>query len=162
MLKYKFRTLDGEPVDDVIKYSLRVLSRTAGKGTKIYVGSDSQKLRKKVAYAVCIAFRYGNRGCHVLKYTWSEKRVKGLSKADYVRLRLTKEIEATMEAAAFLTENGIKVHQVDFDLNGDKDTLSHGLVTYAKGWASGVGMRAATKPEELVAAKAANNLVNKH
>lgn len=161
MIKKKFRTLEGEPVDDVVKYSLEVLSRTAGQGTKIYVGSDSQKLRKKVKYAVCIAYRYGTRGCHVLKRVWTEKRKRGIPNDDYVRLRLTKEIVATMDLAEFLIENNIPVYQVDFDLNGSKDTLSNSLVQMATGWASGRGLVGKTKPDELVAAKAANNLVNK-
>lgn len=157
-----FRTLEGEPVGDVITYSLKVLARTAGQGTKIYVGSDSQVHRKKISYAVCIVFRYGSRGCHVIARKWAERKRRGIPKKDLIEIRLNKEMAATMEVVQLLFDNGIHPFQADFDFNGDKKTESSGLVATAMGWAAGLGIpkpfKGATKPDELVAAKAAHQL----
>lgn len=156
-MRRNFRKIDGEQVND-IEYCLKVLSENVG--AKVYVGTDSQKRARKIEYAVVIAFRYGQRGCHFIYSKWNVKRRGyGVGEA-LIEKRLTEEIEATMEVAQRLQENSIKVYQVDFDLNGDPKWKSHKYVQMAVGWARGMGYNVAIKPDELCAAKAANHLVN--
>lgn len=153
-----FKKVNGEKVDE-IPYTFEILRKNPG--ARIYVGTDSQKKRKVIEYATVIAYRYGKRGAHIIYSKWSVRR-KGYGTGDFlVERRLREEIESTMEVAQRLGENSIKVHQVDFDLNGNPKWKSNKFVQMAVGWAKGVGFNVAIKPEELVAVKAANDLVNK-
>ena len=153
-----FRTVEGKQIHNEVEYTLEVLKRTPG--TKVYVGTDSQKRARKIEYAVVIAFRYGRKGCHFIYHKWNVKR-KGYGRGDaLIERRLREEIEATMEVVQKLSDHSIRVHQVDFDLNGDPKWKSHKFVEMAKGWATSLGFKVGIKPEELVACKAANNIVN--
>ena len=155
-----FKNIKGERVNEV-EYSLEFLSKHPG--AKVYVGSDSQKKRKTVEFATVIAFRYGSRGCHLIYHKWSERR-KGYGRGDeMIAKRLETEINKTMEVAIYLQENSIKVFQVDFDINSDKElnTKSSAFVQTSVGWAKGSGFQASVKPDEQVATKAANQIVNK-
>lgn len=154
-MRRSFRDCEGNKIQD-LAYCLQTLLDNPG--TKIYVGTDSQKKSKIVKYAVVIAFRYPSRGCHYIYYKWSESgKLKGDALIEY---RLKKEIEVTMEVAQRLQDNSIKVYQVDFDLNDDCKWKSHQFVQMATGWAKGLGYQVSIKPDEQVATKAANNLVN--
>jgi predicted RNase H-related nuclease YkuK (DUF458 family) len=153
-----FKNIRGETVNE-IEYSLEFLKNNPG--AKIYVGSDSQKKRKVINFATVIAFRYGKRGCHILYHKWSVKR-KGYGRGQaLIEKRLRLEIEKTIEVAQKLEGNSIKVYQVDFDLNSDTSLKSSSLVQMATGWASGLGFKTSVKPDEQVATKAANQIVNK-
>ena len=66
-----------------------------------------------------------------------------------------------MEIAQRLLDHSIKVHQIDFDLNMDEKWKSSKFVNVAVGWARGMGCEASIKPDEQVATKAANQIVNK-
>ncbi|MCO6501384.1 MAG: hypothetical protein J5I47_13560 [Vicingus serpentipes] len=153
-----FKNIHGESIDE-IKHTLDVLK--ANPGTKVYVGTDSQKKRKSIEYAVVIAYRYGHRGCHFIYSKWNVSR-KGYGRGDDLIIkRLTEEIQTSIEVAERLKEGSISVYQIDLDLNGNPKWKSNKLVQMGVGWARGLGYNVAIKPEELVAVKAANQLVNK-
>lgn len=152
-----FRDIHGNRVDE-IDYSLKVLREK--KGCTVYVGSDSQKKRKTIEYATVIAYRYGHKGCHII-YSKEAVRRKGYGRGDaLIQKRLLKEIEDSVETAERLTNNSIKVEQIDFDLNGNPKWKSNKLVQMAVGWASSLGYKVSIKPDVQVASKAANHIVN--
>lgn len=153
-----FRNVDGKPVNE-IEYSLDILKKFPG--SQIYIGSDSQKKRKTIEFATVIAYRNGLRGCHIVYYKWNVPR-KGYGRGDQlIERRLREEIEKTMEVAQHLQTNSIKIYQIDFDLNSDSKWKSSRFVQMAAGWATALGYRVAIKPDEQVATKAANQIVNK-
>lgn len=153
-----FRNVRGEVVGDPVKYSLEILAKN--QGAKVYVGADSQKRRKTIEYAVVIAYRYGQNGVHYIYHRWHVKR-KGYGRGDaLVERRLTEEIHMSIEIAEFLKENSISVYQIDLDLNNNPKWKSNRYVQMGVGWATGLGYKVAVKPDELVAVKAANHLVN--
>lgn len=156
-MRKRFRTIEGKYVDE-ISYILKVLSENPG--AKVYVGSDSQKRRRTIEYAVAIVIRYGNRGCHYIYNTWNVDR-KGYGRGEaLIEKRLTEEVTATMDTAQHLTENSVQVYQVDLDLNGDPKWKSNKFVQMATGWAIGMGYKVSIKPDEQVATKACNHIVN--
>jgi len=154
-----FKTKQNKAVNSV-RYSFKILKEYPG--CKVYVGSDSQKVRGGVSFATVIAYRYGTRGCHFI-YRKDHIRFKQLfpkrKGSKLIEWRLLKEVEDTMAAATWLLENNIKVDAVEFDLNEDHSHKSNAFVQHAKGWALGMGFKAITKPEEQIAVKAANHLV---
>ena len=152
-----FVTIEGVSVDP-IEHSFDILRSRPG--TKIYVGSDSQKKRKTIEYATVIAYRYGRNGCHFI-YRRTSVRRKGYGRGDeLIRRRLIEEVTETLKTATRLIDNSIRVHQLDFDLNGDPKWKSEAFVSLATGWAAGIGIKSSIKPEVQVASKAANNIVN--
>ena len=153
-----FRNIHGETVQNEIQYTLDVLK--SHPTAKVYVGSDSQKRRKTIDYAVVIAYRYGTRGAHFIYSKWGIPK-KGYGKGDaLIEKRLVEEVSTTMAVANRLAENGVNVHQVDFDLNGNPKWKSNKFVQMATGWATALGYKVAIKPDVMVACKAANHLVN--
>lgn len=156
-MRKKFRNIQGVHVDE-IDYTLDVLK--AKPGAKVYIGTDSQKRARRIEYATVIAYRYGHRGAHFIFYKWTVPR-KGYGKGDaLIQRRLLQEVQATMETAQRLQDHSIQIHQIDFDLNGDPKWKSHMFVQMAVGWAASLGFRVSIKPDEQIATKAANNLVN--
>jgi predicted RNase H-related nuclease YkuK (DUF458 family) len=152
-----FKNIKGERVDE-IDYSFKILKEKPF--TKIYIGTDSQKKRKTIEYATVIVYRYGKQGAHFIYSRWNVRR-KGYGKGDaLIERRLTEEIQATVETAQRLKEHSILVYQIDLDLNGDPKWKSNKFVQMGVGWARGLGYRVSIKPEEQVAVKAANNIVN--
>jgi len=163
--------MDGEVVD-VIPYTFDFIRDN--KGTKIFVGADSQVRRYTIKYAVCIVYRYGTlfsyteggvkreigKGCHVLKSVWEvPKRGAGTGEALLIK-RLMDEITTSIVTAETLRENAIHVEQIDFDLNDDDQCASHKMVSTARGWATGLGYKVSIKPDMQFATKAANHIVN--
>jgi len=77
--------------------------------------------------------------------------------------RLMGEIERTMTFATWFVENSpVKLFAIDFDLNQDKKYYSNKLINLATGWGGSLGVTVYTKPDEVVASKAADHLTNKY
>lgn len=156
-MKRIFKNVDGLIVDPVA-YTFSIIQKNAG--TKIYVGTDSQKKRSVIEYATVIAYRYGRRGCNLIYHRWNVKR-KGYGRGDaLIERRLTDEIHASIMVAEELSSNSIKIEQIDLDLNGDPQWKSNKLVQMGVGWARGLGYNVSIKPDFQVAVKAANHIVN--
>lgn len=153
-----FRNINGELIKDEIQYSLEIIKDNPG--ARVYIGSDSQKHRKGIEFATVIAYRYGSRGCHFIYNKWKVPRGDYGRGEALIRRRLQEEIQCTTSVAKRLTENSVKVYQVDFDLNGNPQYWrSNQFIYEASDWAHANGLQVAVKPDELVAAKAANQLI---
>lgn len=155
-----FKTIEGIEVDEV-EYTKRILELHPD--AKVYVGSDSQRRARSIKYAVSIVYRYDHKGCHIIYSEWyqkKERKKKEDQRYSLIEKRLIEEITTTIAVADDLRSNGIEVYQIDFDLNEDPKWESHKIVQWAVGWAKGVGYRVSIKPDEQVATKASNNLVN--
>lgn len=123
--------------------------------SKIYIGTDSQNYRKYTAYAICIAVRNGDRGAHVLYHTLTEPKIKDRY------ARLWKEVEYSVELANQLVENEISVDVIELDFNKDKKSGSNMMIAAGEGYVKGLGYDVKSKPDELVATKAADHILRR-
>lgn len=154
-MKKVFRTSSGKAVE-ILSYTLNQIKENPD--TKVYIGGDSKlKSDGNIVYYTVVAFRYGSRGVH---YVYSKDVVtRKLTKWE----RLMGEIERIMNFATWFLENSpVKLHAIDFDLNQDKKYYSNKLVNLATGWGGSLGVTVYTKPDEVVASKAADHLTNRY
>ena len=148
-----FKTPQGRSIN-ILSYTLKQIQDNPD--TRIYVGGDSKLKNGVINYYTVVAYRYGSRGVH---YVYNK---------DIVNYRLTKwerlmgEVERIMNFATWFLENSpVRLHAIDFDLNQDKKYYSNKLITVATGWGGSLGIPVYTKPDEVVASKAADHLTNK-
>ena len=149
-----FRKTNGKAID-ILSYTLKQVQKYPD--LKIYVGGDS-KLRGDgtIVYYTVVAYRYGSRGVH---YVYNKEVVT--QKLDRFN-RLMGEVERIMTFATWFSENSpIRLHAIDFDLNQNTRYYSNKLVNLATGWGSSLGIQVRTKPDEVVASKAADYLTNR-
>lgn len=119
---------------------------------KVYISTDSQNYGAKTVYATAIVFRYGLRGAH---YIFRRQRIPRIRDTFS---RLWKEAEFTIEIAEQITkEIPIKIEALEFDYNNKKVTKSSNLIPAILGWAKSLGYNALVKPDEMIAAKAADH-----
>ena len=152
-MKRLFRKSDGRAIE-ILSYTLKQIQNNPD--TKIYVGGDSKKKGGSITYYTVVAYRYGTRGVH---YVYNKEVVTHkLNKWE----RVMGEVERIMSFATWFTENSpVRLHAIDFDLNQDKKHYSNKLLTIATGWGGSLGIPVYTKPDEVVASKAADHLTNK-
>lgn len=143
-----FKTVRQLPVD-LISYCCDFTTRYPG--TKIFIGTDSQNKGDVTRYVTVIAFRYENKGAHVIYTSKKVPRVKDTF------TRLFNECELSLELANWLQANtSLKVDCIELDYNSKKVTKSSPLVASTKGWCESLGFRTLVKPSELVAVRAAD------
>lgn len=148
-----FKTSQGKPVS-ILSYTLKQIQNNPD--TRIYVGGDSKLRNGVITYYTVVAYRYGSRGVH---YVYNK---------DIITYKMTKwerlmgEVERIMNFATWFTENSpVRLHAIDFDLNQNKQYYSNKLLNLATGWGGSLGIPVYTKPDEVVASKAADHLTNK-
>jgi predicted RNase H-related nuclease YkuK (DUF458 family) len=157
MDKY-FKTETGKIVD-IIEYTAQQIKDNPS--VKIYIGADSQVYGPKIKFILAIVYRVGNRGGHCIhKLIKTERPPKGIPDEIQVNNRLTEEVYLTMELAQYFIDNSsFKLEAVEFDFNQEESYLSNKLINLSTGWAKGLGFKARTKPDELIACKYADHLV---
>lgn len=120
---------------------------------EIHVGCDSQNYSRTTVYVVAIVIRFPNRGAHVVYHKEKVNIIRDLW------TRLWNEIERSISIANFIeNECGLKVAQIDLDLNSDDNFPSHKILKAASGYVSSMGYLARAKPDLLMATWAANVL----
>jgi len=149
---------------DLVEYTKKFLGDYNHSDVHIYVGCDSQNIRKSkwTGYVTCVAFHIGTidgdefygRGVHLIFQTEKYKKINDNW------TRLWKEVEKSMEAAETLRQAGILIHQVDLDFNQDELHDSNRLVSAGVGLFVGLGYKVASKPDELIASRAADHIIH--
>jgi predicted RNase H-related nuclease YkuK (DUF458 family) len=150
-MKRVFKTID-EKIVNVVDHTLGILKKNPD--TRIYVGTDSINITDKSVFATVIAYRYNQRGAHLI---FDKIRIPRISDDDYVK-RLRKEVDLSLEIAMYLNDKGIHVHYIDLDLNEDEDEGSYKVLQYGKGYCLGIGITPNTKPNETPSARAADHI----
>ena len=151
---------------DLIQYTKLTLAKYSNNDVRIYVGTDSQSLKRHpvTGYITCVAYHIGTinidgifygRGVHIL---YKEKKVKKIKNTFH---RLWKEVEMSMNVAEELRDAGLLIYKIDLDLNQDKTYQSNRCIAGATGMLTGLGYNVASKPDELFATCAADNLIHK-
>jgi len=155
--KYKIEST-GQFVDP-ITYSLKVMNE-AGGNVKIYIGTDSQNLRRKTCYCTAICFHFSQddgmgKGVHVIYYKELVPKIK-----DHFT-RLWNESQKSIEIAEALRDKCIMIERIDLDYNDDEYWYSNRLVAAGKGMVQGLGYKCAVKPDELLATRAADHAIRR-
>ena len=148
-MNYKFVKRNGERVN-LIEYIKTQITRHPD--TKVYIGTDSQDRSIFSHYVTVVAFRYGNKGAHIV---WKHNK---FSRVNDHWSRLWREIEMTIEVANYIRDvlPFLNIKAVEVDFNGEKNTLSNKLVKAARGWCEGLGYNVLVKPDEQIACQAAD------
>ncbi len=147
----KFRKIDGEYVD-IVKHTLGILTKDPT--VRISIGTDSQNSKRRTFYATVIAYRYKNKGVHIIYNKVKVPKIKNTFQ------RLFKEVELSLETAQwFSSQINVNV-TIELDYNGNKEYReSHVVIPAAKGWAESLGFKTKVKPEIMPAVYAADFLV---
>ncbi len=120
---------------------------------KVYVGTDSQNFSKHTIYVTTVVFRFPMNGAHVIYHKHKVKRVNDMWS------RLWHEMGQSVEIAQHIEQNcGVKVHQIDMDMNEDPKYPSNKVLKAAQGFIESMGFKAMAKPNILMATRAANAL----
>lgn len=153
MQKRLFRTINGQIVD-VIDFC----TKHCAAGTTLYVGTDSAVKGSETVFVTVVAVRFGNAKQQTAKgATFCYLKNRTERHKDKL-LRLEDEAKYTMEIVKFIEDNYIPVDVVEFDYNSD-DRWASNKVMWATGYATGLGYTVTVKPDEQVAVKAANHLL---
>ena len=148
MDKY-FKTEDGKLIN-LVEHILEQLKLNPA--LKIYIATDSQNYGGNSVYVTAIVFRYGTRGAHVVHRKERLPRIRDNFK------RLWQEAEYTINTAEMLKQEiPINIEALEFDYNNKKITKSTNLIPSITGWATSLGYKARVKPDEMIAAKAADH-----
>ncbi len=140
---------------ELVPYVKRFLGENANSNIKIYVGCDSQNLKRKpvTGYVTVVAFHIGTTGVHLIFLP--EK----VSKIRDSWTRLWGEVERTMKIAEELRAANILINCIDLDFNQDDAHDSNRLVAAGEGLFRGLGYNVASKPDDLVASRAADHII---
>lgn len=150
MIRY-FKKGETDETVDLLDYCVEQIK--INPHVKIYLGTDSQNRRHNTVYTTVVVFRYNNRGAHFIYRTIKVPRLRDRF------TRLWKECELSVEIAEWLRENSaVRIERIELDYNDLKKTESSNLVKPTTGWVTSLGYEAATKPQELIAIKAADHM----
>ena len=110
-----FQKIDGTKIPDVIEYIKNHMQKFPTRTFNIYVGCDSQQLKKYTSYATAIVIHRVGKGAHVI---YCRNRVKRIN--DFFT-RMWGEVENGIQVSCMLKDslavnitNAIEVH---FDFN---------------------------------------------
>lgn len=150
-----WKNFNKEPILNPVKYAKEIISRNIYENINIYIGCDSQNFRKKkyTGFVTVIAFHIGTSGIHCIYKPVKYKIIRNTFQ------RLWMEAMVTYELAEKLKKAGIYIYQVDLDFNKDKKFQSNQLVAMSEGMFKGIGYNVASKPDELVASRAADHIL---
>lgn len=119
---------------------------------KIYIGCDSQNIKKSTIYATVIILHHPRIGGHVLY----NKEVVPFVKDRW--LRLWDETDRAVKVAEYLKTLKIKTDHIDLDYNEDPYYFSNNLLRAAIGYVESQGYKARWKPHSVAATQAADTI----
>ena len=143
---------------------VRQYIRETSQSTKIYIGSDSLRFRKKekwyAEYATVVVIHYdGCRGCKIFGQLDSE--IDYDQKRDKPRMRLMKEVIRTAEMYIKLEDSILDRHvEIHLDINPDQKYGSSCVISEAVGCIKGMcNVVPLVKPKAFAASIAADRLL---
>lgn len=135
--------------DEEIKEIKKYIENTTSK-TKIYVGTDSQKLKhSRTRYATVIVIHYdGHCGAKIFGTVSIEKDIK--EKKNRPFMRMMNEVYKTSDVYLKIVDSiGSRYSEIHLDINPDENYGSNIALTSAVGYIKGVlGVTPITKPAE--------------
>lgn len=126
-----FKKIDGKKIESVTNYVMDYIKDNPN--TEILIGSDSQNRGDFTNFSTVIAMYEPGHGAHCIYERWKTPRERIRQK------RLLKEVEASINTADMLKQNGIKIKYIDIDINRNARFKSSEVFSTAKGWVEGSG-----------------------
>ena len=151
-----FRKIDGTKIENVASYIDDYLLDFPNEKFEIFIGTDSQKIRKRnvVWYATVVCIYRVGKGAHLI-YT-KEKRtdIKG------IKDRLKEEVNYSIGLAVYLRENEIlydnKIVKLHLDLSPEIENESNKVLKEMTGWVTGMQFEYRVKPYSVASSYAAD------
>jgi uncharacterized protein len=154
MLEQKWMTLDKKPIEDIVKEVDALL--TLGE-RRIHIGTDAQKIDKKVEFVTCVVVLEPRHGGRVF-YSRTKKdktdvktlRQKLFTEA-WMSLETAMELEAALPGQCHIT--------VHLDVNPDERWASNRHIKEVVGMVMGQGYEVLVKPDAWCASHTADHAV---
>jgi len=154
-----FKKLDGTEIDNVGDYIDNYILKSPNEQYEIFIGTDSQKVRKRnlVWYATVICIYKRGKGAHIIYSKEKRQDITGLLN------RLREEVNYSLGLAIYLRDtetlynrNVVKLH---LDLSRNIKNKSNAIYNEMTGWVTGMGFDWTTKPESPASSYAADMVV---
>jgi predicted RNase H-related nuclease YkuK (DUF458 family) len=157
MFDRNWLTMDREPVVDLVA---TIRKEMADGQRAIHVGTDAQKIDRKVDFVTCVAvLKTGGRAGHRVFYTKTtkpSKEIRGLAQKLLTETQYT--IEVAQELVKELPEDTEFVIHVDVNPNVKWESSRH--IKEVVGWVLGSGFQhVLTKPDAWLASHACDHAV---
>lgn len=154
-----FKKLDGTKIEDIATYIDNYIMKFSDETFEIFIGTDSQKVRKRnlVYYSSVICIYRRGKGAHII-YT-KEKR----NDINGILDRLREEVNYSIGLAVYLRENEIlydkNIVSLHLDLSPNIENKSNKIFKEMSGWVSGMGFDWRGKPDACAASYASDMVV---
>jgi len=135
---------------------IQIMKHTGDNG-KVFIGCDSQIVKNKCIFStvICLHGASGQRGGY---YFFNRERLIA-KEFPTVLMRLTKEVEKSIEMASVISEIGQEIDiEIHIDASSKEGEKSSKIADMLIGYARGAGFKCRIKPE----AWASNSVADKH
>ena len=133
-----------------------IIKHTKNNGS-VFVGCDSHVIKNQCIFstAICLHGAEGQRGG---RYFYKRDKLQSKNFPSML-MRLTKEVEKSIEIASTISEYDEKIHiEIHIDASSRKEGQTHKFADMLMGYAKGAGFDCKVKPE----AWASNSIADKH
>lgn len=154
-----FKKLDGTKIEDISKYIDEYIAASPYDEHEIFIGTDSQKIRKRnlIWYATVVCIYKKGKGAHIVYTKDKRQDIVGILN------RLREEVNYSLGLAIHLRDteilyktNLVKLH---LDLSKNVKDKSNAIYNEMTGWVTGMGFDWTTKPESPASSYAADMVV---
>ena len=146
-MKAKWKTLEGEPIEDIVHW----VKESTSRGQIVHVGTDSLQTGRWTQFVTVVVILNPPKGGRVAYIREVVPRITSL------RQRLTKEVWMSVELAMALPEQPeLTVH---IDANAQERHMSSRYLQELVGMVVGQGFKALWKPDSWAATHAADHVV---
>lgn len=149
-IQFIWKKTDGTVIDNVNEYVKEYFTTHDGE-YKLFIGTDSQKVRKQslVYYATVICIYNVGHGAHILYSKQKRTNIKNMFD------RLWWEIEYSMAITNELKDGGVLVNRnilsVHIDISPKVKNKSNDVYKSAVGYVTGMGYNCLAKPNAVAA-----------
>ena len=170
-IKFNFKKLStGEEIPDVYEYICEYISNHPDDEIKLWIGTDSQKTRKRalVTYATVICIYRVGKGAHIIYSRQKRNDIFKIQKGNGPKNMFTRlwwEVEYSIALAIHLRDKGLMEKYSDVDIHMDLSPKvkngSNAVYKSATGYVESMGFLWQAKPDAAVASYAADLVCHK-
>jgi len=133
------------------------IGKHSKEGGNVFVGCDSQVVKNQCTFSTVVCL-HGARGQKGGYYFFNREKLDG-SKFPSILLRLTKEVEKSIELASEISEICPNVNiEIHIDASSKEKEKTNRFIDMLTGYAKGAGFKCRIKPD----AWASNSVADKH
>ena len=152
----QFKLFGGAIIEDINAYIKDYLEKDPD--TLVYVGTDSQQVKRKTIYATVIVLYKPTKGGHIV---FKRERI---TKIRNTFERLWREAELSLSVAKEIkevVESYNKIVTIDIDYNSDEQYKSNSVLKAALGYLISEGFNVRNKPDAFAASCSADLLCHR-